>query len=566
VICSACGFDNPAGMRFCGMCGIPLPLRPLTTPGAQSTLSFTRVPRDSAGAFPEQNPGPTNKVASGVLEKTPKPQRPPVPDVPEPARHEAPAAIEPPAKELVPDMPFDEYVKKFRYEPPKDPAEVTMRGESQVELPEPPLKPAADAPKITATAPASNVNAPVPSNSKTPVADTKDVDSRLGLEPESPAEANVARPRFLDINDPQKKSGPDDSGTATIAGPSFLGLSNSPQNWAQAVGVEEGEYAPRNSHWRAWLAIAVLLVIAGLGFLEWRAQRDQTNNGPVEFIRAKIHDLRQGSQQNGSQAASPVTPPAGADSKANPQMQVQEQPGNPQPQQQATTSPSTNGAADASPAATAQATASNSAGNASPSSNGQSAPAGAGAASQNQPSEQAAAPAPSRQKQASPDSSQSVTSLTPATPKAKRQVGAGEGEQATAQSGVAGAEEMTKAKNASDSAAAAAWLWKATAKGNPDAPVQLADMYIAGDGVPHSCEQALVLLKTAAEKENARARNRLASLYSTGTCVQRNRVEAYRWLSSALTADPNNPWAQQNRDLLWQQMGPEERASAAKYR
>jgi TPR repeat protein len=130
----------------------------------------------------------------------------------------------------------------------------------------------------------------------------------------------------------------------------------------------------------------------------------------------------------------------------------------------------------------------------------------------------------------------------------------------------AGAEEMTKAKNASDAAAQAAWLWKATAKGNPDAPVQLADMYVKGSGVPRSCEQAMVLLKTAAEKANVLARNRLAAMYSTGSCVQRNRVEAYHWLSSALAANPNSQWAQQNRDLIWQQMTPGERAAAAKYR
>jgi hypothetical protein len=131
---------------------------------------------------------------------------------------------------------------------------------------------------------------------------------------------------------------------------------------------------------------------------------------------------------------------------------------------------------------------------------------------------------------------------------------------------VLGAEEVTKANNASDSAAAAAWLWKATAKGNPDAPVRLADRYIKGDGVPRSCEQALVLLKTAATKENAAARNRLAALYTGGTCVQRNRVEAYRWLSSALAADPNSHWAQENRELTWQQMTADERAAAQRYR
>ena len=48
--------------------------------------------------------------------------------------------------------------------------------------------------------------------------------------------------------------------------------------------------------------------------------------------------------------------------------------------------------------------------------------------------------------------------------------------------------------------------------------------------------------------------------------MTRNHVEAYRWLSATLAADPNNQWAQQNRDLTWQQMTPEERTLAKKYR
>jgi len=43
-------------------------------------------------------------------------------------------------------------------------------------------------------------------------------------------------------------------------------------------------------------------------------------------------------------------------------------------------------------------------------------------------------------------------------------------------------------------------------------------------------------------------------------------VEAYRWLSSALTANPSSQWAQQNRDLIWRQMTPDERVMAEKYR
>jgi len=69
----------------------------------------------------------------------------------------------------------------------------------------------------------------------------------------------------------------------------------------------------------------------------------------------------------------------------------------------------------------------------------------------------------------------------------------------------------------------------------------------------------MLLLTTAAAKRNVRARNRLASMYAVGTCVERNRVQAYRWLRSALAVDPTNDWAQQNRDLIWQQMTPQER-------
>ena len=120
--------------------------------------------------------------------------------------------------------------------------------------------------------------------------------------------------------------------------------------------------------------------------------------------------------------------------------------------------------------------------------------------------------------------------------------------------------------DASDSAAAAAWLWKATSRGNPEAPVRLADMYIKGNGVPRSCEQAMVLLRSAATKENAPARNRLAALYANGTCVVRDRVKAYQLMSSALVADPSSEWAKDNREALWRQMTPEEQAEAQKYR
>ena len=57
MVCSACGYENQAGMRFCGMCGMPLPHRPLTAPGAQSTLDYTRVPVESSSTENETRSG-----------------------------------------------------------------------------------------------------------------------------------------------------------------------------------------------------------------------------------------------------------------------------------------------------------------------------------------------------------------------------------------------------------------------------------------------------------------------------------------------------------------------------
>ena len=109
-------------------------------------------------------------------------------------------------------------------------------------------------------------------------------------------------------------------------------------------------------------------------------------------------------------------------------------------------------------------------------------------------------------------------------------------------------------------------LRAAMGRGDADAFVNLANLYLEGREVSRSCDEAVRLLESAAAKPNARARNRLAAMYEIGTCVQRDRVQAYRWLSSALAADSNNSWAQQNRDATWRQMTSEERTMAQAYR
>jgi len=580
-------------MRFCGMCGMPLPHRPLTAPGAQSTLNFTRVPVESHTARQEPAAASTASstvvVTDAIADEDNAPARIEEPNVTAPAAEtvELPATAPETPKELAPDVPFDEYLQSFRYHPPTEPTEVTMRGERHMAEPalavETPVLSQSDTETVvptdrpvlsqSATEAVASADAVISSTASETVppaesttAVSADTDKRLGLEPQGP-EAPAERPRFLDLREPPRETkAPAAAGTSTIVGPSFLGLSDAPE--VAGASVSDQVQEPARSHWRAWLAVAVVVIFAALGVLEWRSQVNQSYNGPVEVMKAKIRNW-------GHRAAPPPEPaaPSSADNDSKPDIQVQplNQPATPPPSNansnaNANESAQTPAAsAPATPAPTVPPATQNSAANSQPADNGTPTPAAPTATAKNTarpPQAEANQAAPSAVAKSAPleKPSAAIEKTMPAR-KAKPN-----NPELPAKQAMAGADEMARAKNASDSAATAAWLWKATAKGNPDAPVQLADMYIKGDGVPRSCEQAVVLLKTAAAKENTRARNRLAFMYANGECVQRNRVEAYRWFSSALTANPNNEWAQQNRDLLWRQMTPDERVMAEKYR
>ncbi len=67
-----------------------------------------------------------------------------------------------------------------------------------------------------------------------------------------------------------------------------------------------------------------------------------------------------------------------------------------------------------------------------------------------------------------------------------------------------------------DSTEAAKWLWKAVAKQNTTADVLLSDLYVSGDGVAKSCDQARLLLVAATQKGAPTAAEKLRSLESGG--------------------------------------------------
>jgi TPR repeat protein len=53
-------------------------------------------------------------------------------------------------------------------------------------------------------------------------------------------------------------------------------------------------------------------------------------------------------------------------------------------------------------------------------------------------------------------------------------------------------------------------------KGNPAATLALSDLYLRGDGVPKSCDQARLLLDAAARKGARTAAERLRNLQAFG--------------------------------------------------
>ena len=97
-------------------------------------------------------------------------------------------------------------------------------------------------------------------------------------------------------------------------------------------------------------------------------------------------------------------------------------------------------------------------------------------------------------------------------------------ENAPPTSATAGGEELATAQRylagsngqARDSAEAARWLWKAMAKHNGEAALLLADLYLKGDGVSQNCDQARILLDTAARRGIAGAGERLRNLQAFG--------------------------------------------------
>jgi TPR repeat protein len=98
----------------------------------------------------------------------------------------------------------------------------------------------------------------------------------------------------------------------------------------------------------------------------------------------------------------------------------------------------------------------------------------------------------------------------------------------------------------------------------PSAELLKAQQLLQGRGVSQNCEQGLVYLRAAAQKNEPAAAVQMSSLYATGHCVQQDRVMAYRWLNSAHELAPSNASIQTSMDVLWGQMTSQERRQAGR--
>jgi hypothetical protein len=134
------------------------------------------------------------------------------------------------------------------------------------------------------------------------------------------------------------------------------------------------------------------------------------------------------------------------------------------------------------------------------------------------PASKQAAGVPSRDAAADPANEDTTAKAAPPStltteknPPAESLAGNGAEELAMAQRYLHGANGEPR-----NSAEAAKWLWKAMGKHNGSASVLLADLYLKGDGVPKNCDQAHILLDSAALRGTKDAGERLRHLQAFG--------------------------------------------------
>ena len=302
-----------------------------------------------------------------------------------------------------------------------------------------------------------------------------------------------------------------------ISGPSFLGLDSTTDRDPDYLLDE----VPPTSHWRLYLALALLILAGVLFWIQWgRGQFD------TSYLGSLIHRPQ-------SAPASPSGEGTGASENT--------------PDSSATSANDQN--SSASPSASSQRS------------------SGESSSAVNPP--KATAPAASQPPRDTPEQPSAGASEQGANAGAPAAAGGATGSANPAAADTAPV-ATTPATKSSDSsaristrqrAASAAAASTAAAPKNPDseALVDTAEKYLDGQGVPQSCDRALTYLRQAVDG-SVRAKSKLGGLYATGHCVALDRPTAYRWFALALHEQPTNPYIEHNLQMLWNQMSPDEKS------
>jgi TPR repeat protein len=99
---------------------------------------------------------------------------------------------------------------------------------------------------------------------------------------------------------------------------------------------------------------------------------------------------------------------------------------------------------------------------------------------------------------------------------------------------------------------------------HPSMALVNAQRYLQGRGVRQNCEQGLLYLKAATKQNDPQAAVQMAALYASGHCVPQDRVQAYKWFTSARDLQPANHWIEKNLNWLWADMTSAERQQISK--
>jgi TPR repeat protein len=109
-------------------------------------------------------------------------------------------------------------------------------------------------------------------------------------------------------------------------------------------------------------------------------------------------------------------------------------------------------------------------------------------------------------------------------------------------------------------------LWRPLAEqGNNDAQVDLASLYLNGNGVPQDYAQALIWERKAADRGNVVAQAAVGAMFEFGRGVPQDNVQAHMWfdLAASRPADSStHDLARQYRDELGAKMTPAQIAEA----